>query len=93
MPRAPVHLHANDADARRLEAAPHGKTEAWHILDAAPGATALIGTKPGVDVASLRAALLAEEFDKVMRRIPLRAGETVYVPGGVLHTFGPDTLI
>lgn len=89
----PVHLHADDEAARRLEAAPHGKTEAWHILDAAPGATALVGTKPGVDAATLREALLRQDFDAVMRRLPIRAGETIYVPGGTLHTFGPDTLI
>ena len=89
----PVHLHADDETARRLEAAPHGKTEAWHILDAAPGASALIGTKPGVDAAMLREALLRQDFDSVMRRLPIRAGETIYVPGGTLHTFGPDTLI
>ncbi len=28
-----------------------------------------------------------------MRRFPVRAGETIYVPGGTLHSFGPDTLI
>jgi mannose-6-phosphate isomerase len=89
----PVHLHADDEVARRLEAAPHGKTEAWHILDAAPGASALVGTKPGVDAATLRDALLRQDFDAVMRRLPIRAGETIYVPGGTLHTFGPDTLI
>ena len=29
----------------------------------------------------------------MMRRLPVRAGETIYVPGGTLHSFGPDTLI
>jgi mannose-6-phosphate isomerase len=28
-----------------------------------------------------------------MPRHGIRAGDTVYVPGGILHTFGPDTLI
>ncbi|WP_306457925.1 hypothetical protein [Streptomyces sp. SA15] len=36
----PVHLHADDDTARRLDGEPHGKTEAWHVLDTAPGATA-----------------------------------------------------
>ena len=27
------------------------------------------------------------------RAIGMRPGDTVYVPGGILHTFGPDTLI
>ena len=89
----PVHLHADDETARRLENTPNGKTEAWHILDAAPGATALVGLKEGVDKETLREALLRQDFDSVMRRLPVRAGETVYVPGGTLHSFGPDTVI
>jgi mannose-6-phosphate isomerase len=28
-----------------------------------------------------------------MHRFPIKAGDTVYVPSGVLHSFGPDTLI
>ncbi|MGW2713033.1 class I mannose-6-phosphate isomerase, partial [Streptomyces sp. NPDC001356] len=89
----PVHLHADDATARRLEGEPNGKTEAWHVLDAVPGATALVGVRPGVDRERLRRALLAQDFDAVMRRLPVRAGQTVYVPGGTLHSFGPGTLV
>ncbi|MEU0195552.1 type I phosphomannose isomerase catalytic subunit [Streptomyces afghaniensis] len=89
----PVHLHADDTTARRLEGEPHGKTEAWHVLDAAPGATALVGTRPGVDRDTLHRALLAQDFDAVMRRLPVRAGQTVHVPGGTLHSFGPGTLV
>ncbi|GGY80454.1 hypothetical protein GCM10010300_25530 [Streptomyces olivaceoviridis] len=88
-----MHLHADDATARRLEGEPNGKTEAWHVLDAVPGATALVGVRPGVDRQRLRRALLAQDFDAVMRRLPVRAGQTVYVPGGTLHSFGPGTLV
>ncbi|MDT0389453.1 type I phosphomannose isomerase catalytic subunit [Streptomyces dubilierae] len=91
--RLPVHLHADDATARELEGEPNGKTEAWHILDAAPGATALVGVRPGVDRTTLHRALLAQDFDAVMRRLPVRAGETIHVPGGTLHSFGPGTLV
>ncbi|MET7430823.1 class I mannose-6-phosphate isomerase [Streptomyces flaveolus] len=89
----PVHLHADDATARRLEGEPNGKTEAWHVLDAVTGATALVGVRPGADRERLRRALLAQDFDTVMRRLPVRAGQTVYVPGGTLHSFGPGTLV
>ncbi|MBC8989613.1 class I mannose-6-phosphate isomerase [Micromonospora chalcea] len=89
----PVHLHADDATARRLEGQRNGKTEAWHILHAAPGATALCGIREGVSREALHEALLAQDFDAVMRRLPVRAGDTIYVPGGTLHSFGPDTLV
>jgi mannose-6-phosphate isomerase len=89
----PVHLHADDRMAQRMEGQPNGKTEAWHILDAADDATALVGLKDGVDRHTLREALLGQDYDSVMRRLPVRAGDTIYVPGGTLHSFGPDTLI
>ncbi|WP_019630138.1 class I mannose-6-phosphate isomerase [Actinomadura atramentaria] len=89
----PVHLHADDETARRIEQEPNGKTEAWHIIDAPPGATALAGTKPDVDADTLRDALRREDFDAVLRRLPVRPGETLYVPGGTIHSFGSDTLV
>lgn len=89
----PVHLHPDDATARAKHGAPHGKTEAWHILWAAEGATILAGVSEGLSKEELREAFLAEDYDAVMPRHDVRTGDTVYVPGGVIHTFGPDTLI
>ena len=89
----PVHLHADDATARQVYGEPNGKTEAWHILWAAPGAEILVGVKPGLARADLAAAFKAQEYAAVMPRFPIAAGDTVYVPAGVLHSFGPDTLI
>jgi len=89
----PVHLHADDETARRVHGEPHGKTEAWHILWAAEGASILAGIKEGVGRDDLYRAFKAQDYDAVMLRYPIRAGDTVYVPGGVIHSFGPDTLI
>lgn len=89
----PVHLHADDETAARLYNAPNGKTEAWHIIWAAPGASILAGIKPGVTREQLIAAFKAQDYDAVMPRYPIVAGDTVYVPGCILHSFGPDTLI
>ena len=89
----PVHLHADDETARRVYGQPNGKTEAWHILWAAPGASILAGVKPGLTRDDLFAAFKARDYDAVMPRYPIQAGDTVYVPGGVIHAFGPDTLI
>jgi mannose-6-phosphate isomerase len=89
----PVHLHADDETARRKHGEPHGKAEAWHILWAEPGATILAGIKDDPTREELFAAFKAQDYDSVMPRHEVRAGDTVYVPGGVLHTFGPGILI
>ena len=38
-------------------------------------------------------AFKAQDYDRVMPRYPIQAGDTVYVPGGIIHSFGPGTLI
>lgn len=89
----PVHVHASDRTAREKYGEPNGKTEAWHIIWAKPGASILAGVKPGTSEEELIAAFKAPDYDSVMFRYPVNAGDTVYVPGGTLHAFGPDTLI
>ncbi len=89
----PVHLHADDETAARIYGEPNGKTEAWHILWTAPGATIKAGILPGKRHDELRAAFKARDYDSVMPEFPIAAGDTVYVPGCILHSFGPNTLI
>jgi mannose-6-phosphate isomerase len=89
----PVHLHADDETAREKHGEPHGKTEAWHILWAAADATILAGVEKDLSPEELTEAFKAQDYGAVMLRHGIRPGDTVYVPGGILHTFGPDTLI
>jgi mannose-6-phosphate isomerase len=89
----PVHLHPDDETARRKHGEQHGKTEAWHILWAADDATILAGIKEGRSREDLIGAFKAQDYGAVMPRHGIVPGDTVYVPGGILHTFGPDTLI
>lgn len=89
----PVHLHADDEAAARIYGAPNGKSEAWHILWAEPDATILAGLKDEFSNGELKSAFLDEDYDRVMPRYPIQAGDTIYVPGGIIHSFGPGTLI
>ncbi len=89
----PVHLHADDETALTVYGEPHGKTESWHILWAEPKATILAGIKPGFSDDDLFDAFKRQDYDMVMYRYPISSGDTVYVPSGILHAFGPNTLI
>ena len=89
----PVHLHADDETAAAVYAEPNGKSEAWHILWADPNATILAGIKEGASDDDLIAAFKRQDYDDVMYEYPIAPGDTVYVPGGILHSFGPNTLI
>jgi len=89
----PVHLHADDEIARCKYCEPNGKTESWHIIWAEPGATILLGVKPGHTRQSLFNAFKAKDYDAAVPRYSIKTGDTIYVPAGVLHSFGPNTLV
>ncbi len=89
----PVHLHADNETAVSKYHEPNGKTEAWHIIWAAEGASILAGLKKDYSDAELFEAFKAEDYDRVMPRMAIKSGDTVYVPAGIIHAFGPDTLI
>jgi mannose-6-phosphate isomerase len=85
--RLSIQVHPDDAYAHRHEAAAgfHGKTEAWYILSAAPGATVIYGLARPSSRAELAAAIAAGQVDDWLRRLLVKAGDVIFVPAGTLH--------
>jgi mannose-6-phosphate isomerase len=94
--RLPVHAHPGRAFARERLGSPWGKTEAWLILAADPGATVHVGLREPLDAAALRRWVdeqdAAEMLD-ALHELPVRAGTTVLVPAGTLHAIGAGILL
>lgn len=88
-----LQVHPNDALARRLEKAPCGKSEAWIVLDAEPGAAVLLGTKPGTTRDDLRRAAAVKRLTDFMIRVPVAAGDVLPVPAGCPHSIGRGIVI
>lgn len=89
-----VQVHPNDEQAARLVGpGEFGKTEAWHFIEAEPGATIYAGIKPGTSEGALEAAIRAGHVLDVAERLEVTAGETVYIPAGTLHALGPGLLL
>lgn len=89
-----LQVHPNDEQARRMEGAEQwGKTEAWHILEAAPEAEVLCGLRPDVTRAALDPAIRSGTIVELMRRLSVRAGDTVFVGAGTIHALGPGLLL
>src|SRR5258706_154782 len=59
-----------------------GKTEMWHILRADPGAAIALGFIRQIGPQELRDAALSGEIEKLLRWIPVTAGETYFIPAG-----------
>ena len=90
-----VQVHPDDEYARKHEATEGGlgKTEAWYIVVAKPGASVYVGLQPGVTRDSFRRAIADGTVEKCLVKIPVAAGEVVYVPAGTVHTIGPGVVI
>lgn len=89
--RLSVQVHPDDQSAPLCGGEP--KTEAWHVLGAAPGARIFAGLKPGVTAATFRAALAAARLEDCLQAIPVQTGDTIYIPGGRVHAIGEGCLL
>ncbi len=86
-----VQVHPSEAECARGLGEP--KTEWWHVLDAAPDSAVFAGLRHGVTRPMLEDALSTGEFEPLLHRIPVRAGDSLFVPAGRIHAIGAGCLI
>ena len=99
-----VQLHPRDREAVEIEGpgeASVGKTEAWIILEADPGAEVIHGLAAGVEREELYARLqsirderlLPEEERSLFRWLSVKPGDVVFVPAGTIHALGEGIVL
>lgn len=79
-----VQVHPSDDYALRHEG-DLGKTEAWYILHAVPGARIIYGLAEGVTRETFIHALRSGTVESQLHRLPVKEGDTVFVPAGLVH--------
>ncbi|MDX1944517.1 MAG: type I phosphomannose isomerase catalytic subunit [Pirellulaceae bacterium] len=88
-----VQVHPDDAAAAKLDPPDLGKTEAWLILDALPGAKVYAGLIPGLDRASLAREIAAGRTEQCLASIEPRPGDCLFIPAGTVHALGAGLLV
>ena len=83
-----IQVHPNDAQSDGF-----GKTEMWYVIWADEGASLLSGFKSDVTKEVLREAIASGEFDQYMNRVPVKAGDTFFIPANQVHTIGAGLLL
>jgi mannose-6-phosphate isomerase len=94
--RLPVHLHPDGPFARDHLRTRFGKTEAWVVVGARPGAQVHLGFRDDVDEATLRAWVADQDHDAMLgalNPVDVTAGDAIFVPAGVAHAIGEGVLI
>jgi mannose-6-phosphate isomerase len=69
------------------------KTEMWYIADADPGAMLYVGLRRGVTRADFERALAEGTVESCFHRIPVKAGDTMFLPSGRVHAIGSGLVI
>jgi mannose-6-phosphate isomerase len=88
-----VQVHPDDARAARLDPPDAGKTEAWVVVDAAPGSMVYAGLKPGIDRAGLAAAIRQGTCQDCLHSFAASSGDCIFVPAGTVHALGAGLLV
>jgi mannose-6-phosphate isomerase len=86
-----IQIHPNDSQAPTGHL---GKTEAWYILASAPGAHVFAGLREHVTFADIEHALTSgNSIVHLLRSVPVRAGEVIFVPAGTIHALGAGIVL
>ena len=87
-----VQVHPNDGQAQELEGEPYGKTECWYILDAEPGAEIILGHHAKTKE-ELSAFIENGQWDRLLRKMPVKRGDFIFVESGTIHAIGKGITI
>lgn len=94
--RLPLHVHPDRGFAAEHLASPFGKTEAWIVLEAAPGAVMYLGFSRDVEAAELAGWVREQDVRAMLgaaNRVPVTAGDTLLCPAGMPHAIGEGILL
>ena len=69
------------------------KTEMWYIARARAGAELYVGLKRGVTRESFERQILNGEVAESFHRLPVRAGDAMFLPSGRVHAIGSGLVI
>jgi len=88
-----IQVHPDDAFGATLSPPDLGKTEAWIVMAAKPGAKIYAGLKKGVTESDFRAAAASGQTPSMMHSFEPKVGDCVFIKAGTQHAIGAGLLI
>jgi mannose-6-phosphate isomerase len=86
-----LQVHPPAHKAAELKGEP--KTEMWFIADATPGAELFVGLKHGMTPTKFEKKISDGSVADCFHRVPVRAGDTMFLPSGRVHAIGAGLVI
>jgi mannose-6-phosphate isomerase len=87
-----IQVHPDDEFARSI-GLPNGKTEAWYILSATPGARVAVGLKRNLTPQELRASIRNGSIAGLTQWRPAVKDDIIFIPAGTIHAIGAGIVL
>ena len=87
-----IQVHPDDTFARAM-GMPNGKSEAWYILSAEPGAQIGVGLNRRVTPQELHAAITNGSIVDLVQWRPVTKGDVIFIPAGTIHAIGAGIVL
>jgi len=86
-----LQVHPPADKAKQLKGEP--KTEMWYVVDAAPNASLYVGLNRSVTRSEFEKRIADGSVAECFYRIPVKAGDTMFLPSGRVHAIGDGLVI
>ena len=87
-----IQVHPDDTFARAIGLR-NGKSEAWYILSAEPGAQIGVGLTHRVTPQELHASIRTGAIVDLLHWRPVTQGDSIFIPAGTIHAIGAGIVL
>jgi mannose-6-phosphate isomerase len=87
-----IQVHPDDTFARAM-GLPNGKSEAWYVISAQPGAQVGVGLTHRVTPQELRASIRNGSIVELVQWRAVAAGDVIFIPAGTIHAIGAGIVL
>ena len=87
-----IQVHPDDTFARAM-GMPNGKSEAWYIISAKPGAQIGVGLNRRITPQELRASITNGSIVDLVQWRPVAKGDVIFIPAGTIHAIGAGIVL
>jgi len=87
-----IQVHPDDTFARAM-GMPNGKSEAWYILSAEPGARIGVGLTHRITPQQLSVSIRNGSITELVDWRPVAKNDVIYIPAGTIHAIGAGIVL
>lgn len=88
-----IQVHPTEEYVRQHPEAESAKNEMWYVAYAEEEAEIILGLKANVTRDVLQKLIEKGEIETILRRIPVKTGDSFFIPEGTVHSLMPGSII